>query len=114
MSLNMAAIYSLLLVVTLAAFILQTVMSFIEISPIPGILFIFITLPLAGVLWGIVTIISVYIFFAEILNTISERHLLPLGNALFDFKNLRFQSPFRTCNVCLYIKQLQKWKIISQ
>ena len=41
MSLNMAAIYSVLLFVTLSAFILQTVMSFIEISPIPGIWFYF-------------------------------------------------------------------------
>ena len=41
-----------------------------------------------------VTACSVYIFFAEIVNTISERHLIPLGNALFDYKTLKFVNPF--------------------
>lgn len=38
MSVNMAAMYTLLLLVTLCAFILQTIMSFYSISPIPGII----------------------------------------------------------------------------
>ena len=47
-----------------------------------------------GIVWGIMTVISMFIFFAEIINTISEQQLIPLGKALFDFKKLRFQYPF--------------------
>lgn len=41
-----------------------------------------------------ITAISVYIFLAEIVNTVAEQHIIPLGNALFDFKNMKFMYPF--------------------
>ena len=45
-------------------------------------------------MWGVITAISIYIFLAEIVNTVAERHVIPLGNAVFDYKNFKFANPF--------------------
>lgn len=44
--------------------------------------------------WAVITVISVYIFLAEIVNTVAEQHVIPLGNAIVDYKNMKFMYPF--------------------
>ena len=102
-ALHMSAMYFLLLTFVLVAFILQTIKYYIGFSTIPGELNtisiiispkLYLCYSIVGVIWIMVSVCSVYIFFAEIVNTIAERHLIPLGNALFDYKELKLVNPF--------------------
>ena len=99
-ALHMSAVYSLLLFLALIAFTLQIVQYYIGFSTIPSkfektsISFLKKYYSVVGVVWLMVTVCSVYIFFAEIVNTIAERHLIPLGNALVNYKELKFVNPF--------------------
>ena len=92
-ALNMSAVYSLLLLLTLAVFILQTIQFYLKITPIASLIFVS-NLILVGVLWGIIAVLATYIFLGEIINTVSEQHIIPLGNAILDYKTFKLVNPF--------------------
>ena len=93
-ALNMSAVYSLLLTLTLAVFILQTIQFYLKITSIASTSFSPDLIPV-GVLWGIISVLATYIFLGEIVNTVAERHIIPLGNAVFDYKTFKPVNPFR-------------------
>ena len=95
----MSAVYSLLLLTTLSAFILKLINEYCHFSLIPGKQQS-VSNHKVGVAWGVVTLLALYIFIAEIVNTISERHIVPLGNAVFNYRKMKIQNPFKDCVVC--------------
>lgn len=98
-AIHMSAVYSLLLLITLSAFILKLINEYCHFSLIPGKRHP-VSNHSVGVVWGVVTLLALYIFIAEIVNTVSEKHIVPLGNAVFNYRKMKFQNPFKDYVVC--------------